>query len=164
MLKSRPSLRLCPGPPVFFDPFPMVLFDAPPCIVAGLADWSVGVRSGTQTVLYKVLLHYTCNCDSVTLQRWSYRVLHYRCVARNCCVTPILTCCCSKVDHKLHFWDHRFIKFQTELEHYIVDGRKKIDLKVVLTIFQHNHIYQGCWKVGRPTYQCICSAIQGTRS
>ena len=119
------------------------------------------VRHWNCTVQCVVTLHLgvlQCYTTGVELQCYT------TCVSLNCCVTPILTCCCSKVDHKLHFWDHGFIKFQTELEHYIVDGRKRIDLKVVLIIFQHNHIYQACWKVARPTYPCIFSPIQGTRS
>ena len=64
-------------------------------------------------------------------------------------------------------WDPGFIKFQQELKHCPLDWKTTIQWNVVLTIFQLNHICQGCWKIVGPTFWCIIflqSRGQGPKS
>ena len=52
-------------------------------------------------------------------------------------------------------WDPGFNKFQEESGSFLLDWKTTIHWNFVLAIFQLCHIYQGCWKISGPTYQCI---------
>ena len=52
-------------------------------------------------------------------------------------------------------WDPGFLKFQQEFESCPLDWKTTIRWNDVSVIFQHNHVYQGCWKNAGPTFQCI---------
>ena len=56
------------------------------------------------------------------------------------------------MDTCVALWDPGFIKFQQESGYFLLDWRTIIHWNVVPAIFQHNHIYQGCWKIARPTF------------